>query len=214
MDKSVTRRLTGRCFKMFGGTGLWYIAISLGLHITIFLILSLNVQGFVWQENIQQGNSTAMFLFVLGIVWPIIYTPRLIALGITRRQLWGGMFYAAALICAAGTAVHALCYALAAVTGHPVMASIFIPMQALRDMVIFLYCFLLGWGIAVGFLYKKVVTAVVSIIAAMLGFGAAAYLIGEPITLPTLAQIAALAALGAVIAWALRLGIKKMPIRA
>lgn len=157
-------------FKILGVVSLWYIAISAVCWPLVSLLLAWLEEGEIIFTLPHLMTSTCTFIFVIGIVMPLIYTKYFLSLGVTRKQLARGMMIALAAISLAG----AFLLAMISVVQQLAMSASFDLLNlflsiALSFTLLFAF-FLVGWVIAIGFGYGRIITAAPTILFAIVCF--------------------------------------------
>lgn len=222
MDKSKEAIIAGKWFRLIGYTGIWYMVIALPVQIGLRLLL--NFLGEDGDEGVMflfSSLSTCIFLFVIGIVMPLIYSKHYLAMGVTRKQMARGMLMAAVGLALVATVVHALVNLMGALTGYLPLDASAIPLQMAIDLFSFITFYLAGWVVAIGFGYKRFLTAAGSILVAGALFQVSNYLIGVPYVwdagsgpIPVPLRIVLVIVLAAGFSVAVTPLIRRLPIKA
>jgi hypothetical protein len=148
--------------------------ISLGIATVAFFVFGLVMilawgtdPEAVWAKQITHLSSIipftgAIYLFVMGICWPF-WLPFMLANGITRRQFACANLASAAAL-SLGFVLLGLLVGL--IAGFPAESSI--PSNQIVGLFTLFLDYLLGWLIAVGFQYRRVITATAGIVLVIL----------------------------------------------
>lgn len=120
-------------------------------YLALFLLIVFNsfINRYAWgtieDSPVFLSSSLAVFFFtIVGILYPSRYTRTYLSLGITRTQLIRGIFIAGAIVSLLFALFHAAAYAVVAAIGFQRIYLAMMPLQFLKDVLVFFFCYVAG----------------------------------------------------------------------
>lgn len=223
MNNRTSIRVAKEWFLTLGHIALWYAAIVIIVNIVMKVVSFYNLPGFNGNELFNVASAMSyIFMLVIGIVLPLMYQKYYVSLGVPRRQMTLGMLLGVVILACIMAAAHAGIYAGLAALGDPTINSEHILLQLIRDIVLLVFYYLLGWLICWGFTWGRFVTAASSILVGVLVTNGATRLLGDPVVvmgaasgpLPEYAVMGILTLATVVLALVLITLMKRVPIKA
>jgi hypothetical protein len=189
-------------FKRMGVSALWF----LGIFVITIAILYVIFQGLSTQVDISLSVvfdiATRVYMVIIGIVCTLVYFPIYLAVGVTRKQFFIGLFASGALL--------SLCFAVLRIP-LLIMSNTLSPLAVLVPALQNTLAFLVGWVGVIGFQYMRTVPIIISITCANLMPQGLIQLEKMELSLLTLLWISIIAI--ALIATGLYLATRRIPVK-
>ena len=184
MKQNAQRQVAGEWFRKMAVVGLWFFAITVLVLVIILAISAVIPEPIAWETFIFHPALVSILLLVLGIVLTLVHIESYISRGITRSQLTRGVLMAVLAFSLFAALIYAAVYLLLVLMHHPFIEIHDIPFQTLTNLIANVFCYLIGWGIAIVIIYMRTYInmriMILSIISFTLCFNVWSNLIGAP----------------------------------
>lgn len=223
MENRVSTKVAKDWFITIAYIGLWYAGIAAVVNIVLKIASTFNLPGFKGTELLETASAISyVFMLVLGIVLPLIYQKYYVSLGVTRKQIFQGMALAVVVFAVLIALVHAAIYLVTSLLDSSSINAHQIPLQLARDIILFIFYYLLGWLIASGFTYGRFATAAPTVVIGALATNGLSVLLGDPLVaanassgpLPEFAVFGIILVATALLAYVLLRVLRNLPFKA
>lgn len=164
LNKSMSLAVSKTMLRNLGSAALIYLCVVICMGITIAIISNIAVLE-IAEEDVADifiaiPQFTAIFMLVVGIVFPLVYQKYFTSMGVNRKQQTQGTLIAV-VVCAFGfTLIHLVAYLLLNALGCISLEFGTLPLRLLSDFIQFNCFYFIGWLIAWGFGYGRIISAV------------------------------------------------------
>lgn len=162
-------------FKKLGVVLVWYAVVFSIICFIIFAVSALFPTLFKSNDSFEfftSWSSIALFMLILGIIMPLIYTKFYISLGISRKTLLRGMMIGLIMLAVIASFAQIILMAIGYFIASTPISFIELLSQMPLGFLFLVAFYLIGWIIALGFSYKRFITAApIIILAIVLGSG-------------------------------------------
>jgi hypothetical protein len=185
-----------------GITALWYVGIFTAVIIALHIVFkAANIHADM-TFSVISDISMRFYMFVAGIVCPLVYFSHYLAVGVTRKQFAVGIFAAGAVL--------SLCFAILRIP-LLIVNDVFSPLAVLVPAFYGALAFLVGWTAAIGFHVMRGLPIIIGIACSAVMFHGLVAL--EQSQLPLLACLWISVAAILVVGVGLLLAIWRIPVK-